>query len=204
MGGHVCATSAGGGVWREGGRLRLPPYRRATLGVDTPWRSFPMRKSSLNRRRFLTGTFCTLSNLILPFDTGCKFPAERGSFSRLRNGRGTGHPLEPQGNALWCRKGHNPSPACPACALTGIAAPGQAHGPRRGHTYIRGTLYLGVRPWEPFTVKEILPEPARIFTRDISRHGSHRSGNGQGKGIPAIGQVAQFIVAEVTQFIIVP
>ena len=58
---------------------------------------------------------------------------------------------------------------------------------------------MAVRPWEPFTIKEILPEPARIFTWDIFGHAAYQSGTEPGK---TIGQVAPFIVADVAQFIV--
>jgi len=36
MGGHVCATRAGGGAWRAAGGSKLPPCTRTTLRVGFP------------------------------------------------------------------------------------------------------------------------------------------------------------------------
>lgn len=57
--------------------------------------------------------------------------------------------------------------------------------------YRRTTLCVGF-PLAIVSHEEILPEPARIFTRDIFRHAAYQSGTEPGK---TIGQVAPFIVA---------
>ena len=97
MGGHVCATSAGGGVWQGGGRLQIAPCRRTALRVGFPMAVVSHGEILPEPAKIFNWDMLPPSNLILPLDTGRAFPGRKGLLGRWRNGRGTGHPIEPQG-----------------------------------------------------------------------------------------------------------